>query len=353
MPASAYTLHTQLSENALYYFDSDQLDGKILFVEDLDWTHEMLLPLSTLQTQRKLIKTRATKNKDGLLHSTTFEVNAKLCLIASAYAEKNYDNMSLPFLCLHLNHSHDQDNLIMNYQRAMMAGQIDKTLIATTARKLQCVIASLENVTVVNPYAVHIHLPENIPSPRKTLLLLLDFINVVTFFHQAQRVQRVNELTGEIYIETTPEDIELAFVLLKRSLLHKADELSAAARNFLGWLQTFLAEGGEPPRAIRQFTALDIRKEKAIHPRTLNRYLQELTLFHYLQITGGNKHRGGFIYKLTDLNQTATLKNELESCLQRTLEQIRSKSVSQSPLSNSQTRATTTKNSRTTPKQKV
>jgi hypothetical protein len=317
MPASAYTLHTQLSENALYYFDSDQLDGKILFVEDLDWTHEMLLPLSTLQTQRKLIKTRATKNKDGLLHSTTFEVNAKLCLIASAYAEKNYDNMSLPFLCLHLNHSHDQDNLIMNYQRAMMAGQIDKTLIAKTARKLQCVIASLENVTVVNPYALHIHLPENIPSPRKTLLLLLDFINVVTFFHQRQRVQRVNELTGEIYIETTPEDIELAFVLLKRSLLHKADELSAAARNFYNWLQTFLAEA-----KTKQFTALDIRKMRNVHPRTLNRYLQELNLFHYIQITGGNKHRGGFIYRLTDLNQTATLKNELESCLQRTLEAI-------------------------------
>jgi hypothetical protein len=84
MPSQSYSFHTQISENALYYFDSSQLDQKALFIEDLEWTHQMLTPLATLQTQGKLTKTRATKNKDGLLHSTTFEVSAKLCLIASA-----------------------------------------------------------------------------------------------------------------------------------------------------------------------------------------------------------------------------------------------------------------------------
>lgn len=317
MPVGSFSFHTQISENALYYFDSDQLDGKVLFVEDLDWTNEMLMPLATLQTQGKLIKTRATKNKDGLLHSTTFEVNAKLCLLACAYSEKNYENLSLPFLCLHLNHSQTQDVEIMNYQRKLSAGLVDKTLINDTARRLQCVIASLENISVINPFAPLIELPENLPHPRKTLLLLLDFIEVVTFFHQAQRAHRVNETTGEIYIETTPEDIKLAFALLKTSLLRKADDLSTSARGFLCWLKKYLQEA-----KTKQFTALDIRKAKTIHPRTLNRYLQELTLFHYIQITGGNKHRGGFIYKLTELNELSTLKNSIEASIQKTLEQL-------------------------------
>jgi hypothetical protein len=195
MPVGSYSMHTQISENALYYFDSSQLDNKVLFIEDLDFTHEMLTPLATLQTQGKLIKTRATKNKDGLIHSTTFEVNAKLCLIASAYAEKNYENLSLPFLCLHLNHSQTQDNEIMNYQRNLSAGLIDKTLINKTIQRLKCVIASLENINIVNPYAPFIELPEDLPAPRKTLLLLLDFINVITFFYQRQREQFVNEQT--------------------------------------------------------------------------------------------------------------------------------------------------------------
>jgi hypothetical protein len=199
-------------------------------------------------------------------------------------------------------------------------------------------------VSVINPFAPLIELPEDIPHPRKTLLLLLDFINVVTFFHQRQRAERTNEQTGEIYIESTPEDIKLAFSLLKSSLLRKADELSTSARGFYNWLKKYLTES-----KTKQFTALDIRKAKSIHPRTLNRYLQELNLFHYVQITGGNKHRGGFIYKITDLNELATLQNSIETSLQNTLERIgkveptaepttkKSKSVRQKAVSNSQT----------------
>ena len=317
MPQNAYSFHTQISENALYYFDSNQLDNKVLFIEDLDWTHQMLMPLATLQTQGKLTKTRATKNKDGLLHSTTFEVSAKLCLIACAYAEKNYENLSLPFLCLHLNHSQTQDIEIMNYQRKLSAGLIDKTILLETQNRLKYLIASLQPVRVINTYATLIELPEDVPHPRKTLLLLLHFIEVVTFFHQRQRAEQVNETTGEIYIETTPEDIKLAFLLLKNSLLRKVDELSTSARGFYNWLEKFLLEA-----KTKQFTALDIRKTKPIHPRTLNRYLQELTLFNYLQIAGGNKHRGGFIYKRTNLDELTMLQNSIETSLKNTLEQV-------------------------------
>lgn len=317
MPQNAYSFHTQISENALYYFDSHQLDGKVLFIEDLDWTNQMLTPLSTLQTQGKLIKTRAAKNKDGLLHSTTFEVQARLCLIACAYSEKNYENLSLPFLCLHLNHSQTQDIEIMNYQRKISAGLIDKTVMSESAQRLKCVLASLEPIRVINPFAPLIELPTDLPHPRKTLLLLLHFIEVVTFFHQHQRDQKANDQTGEIYIESTPEDIKLAFVLLKNSLLRKVDELSTTARGFCNWLQKYLDEA-----QTKQFTTLDIRKVKTIHPRTLNRYLKELTLFNYLQITGGNKYRGGFIYKLTNLENTLCVQNGIETSLKNTLERI-------------------------------
>ena len=126
MPKNTFTFHTQISENALYYFDSKQIDGKTLFIEDLEWTNQMLMPLATLQTQGRLIKTRATKDKDGMLHSTTFEVTAKLCLIACAYSEKNYEQLSLPFLCLHLNHSHLQDINVMEYQKKRKAGLINQ-----------------------------------------------------------------------------------------------------------------------------------------------------------------------------------------------------------------------------------
>ena len=361
MPRNAYSFHTQISENALYYFDSKQIDGKALFIEDLECTNEMLTPLATLQAHGKLIKTRATKNKDGMLHSTTFEVSGKLCLIACAYSEKNYESLSLPFLCLHLNHSHAQDINIMEYQKRCKAGLINQMEINQIQRRLQCVIASLKPATVINPFATLINLPDDVPHPRKTLLLLLNFIDTITYFHQHQRETVTDTNTGDTstslsnqVIKTHPADIELAFNLLKTSLFRRADELSTNARGFYVWLCSFLKKA-----ETKQFTALDIRQAKRIHPRTLNRYLQELCLFHYIQVTGGNKYREGYQYKTTNIGENNTLNNSIETALKQTLEMIRAEhekaqssgTVGQSPQTNPQPANKQRKNSRTTQNQ--
>jgi len=348
MPKNCFSFHTQISENALYYFDSKQIDGKALFIEDLEWTNQMLMPLATLQTQGKLIKTRATKDKDGMIHSTTFEVAGKLCLIACAYSEKNYEQLSLPFLCLHLNHSHAQDINVMEYQKKCKAGLINQSEITAIQRRLQCVIASLKNTNVINPFATLINLPEDLPHPRKTLLLLLNFIDTITFFRQYQRETTADTSTGEILIKTNPEDIELAFDLLKNCLFRRADELSTTARGFYNWLKKYLSEA-----KTNQFTALDVRKAKRIHPRTLNRYLQELCLYHYIQIAGGNKYREGYRYKITNLDEDNGLNISIENALRQTIENIKaehSKTVGQSEVSNSQNPVKQQKTSKTTTK---
>lgn len=318
MPDGTYSFHTQISENALYYFNSHDLNNKALLIEDLEWTHDMLSPLSTLQSQGKLVKTSATKDKDGMLHSTTFEVKANLCLVACAYSDKNYEELSLPFLCLHLNHSHNQDIEIMEYQKKCKAGLIKVEQIKDIQHNLKCLIGSLQNVNIINPYAPLIHLPDEVAFPRKSLLLLLNFIDVITYFFQYQREQIIDKITGEVSIKTHPDDIELAFKYLKNNLFRRADELSSSARGFYCWLTTFLNEA-----QVTQFTALDIRKVKRLNPRTLNRYLQELKLFDYVQVIGGNKHREGFIYKLTNLGDQSQIKNKIELDIQATLEKIK------------------------------
>jgi hypothetical protein len=144
---------------------------------------------------------------------------------------------------------------------------------------------------------------------------LLNFIEIITYFFQYQREQIVNKETGEIFILTHPNDIQLAFTLLKPTLFKRADELSTTARNFYNWLI-------EQLQNTKEFTALDIRKIKTIHPRTLARHLQELVFFNYIQICGGNKHRGGFIYKLTNLDNNNSLQCNIERDLQATLKNI-------------------------------
>jgi hypothetical protein len=222
----------------------------------------------------------------------------------------------------------------MEYQKKCKAGLINQSEIATIQRKLKCVIASLKRTCIINPYATLINLPEDLPQPRKTLLLLLNFIDIITFFFQYQRDTVADTGTGEVMLKTHSDDIKLAFKLLKNSLFRRADELSTTARGFYCWLQKFLKEA-----KTNQFTALDVRKVKRIHPRTLNRYLQELVLFHYIQIIGGNKYREGYLYKITNLDEDNTLNNSIEAALKATLEKIEaehSKTEGQTPVSNSQ-----------------
>lgn len=317
MPPTAYSFHTKISANALYYFDSHQINGKALFIEDLEWTTQMLQPLATLQTQGRLVNTRATKDKDGMLHSTTFEVVANLCLLACAYSEKNFEEISLPFLCLHLNHTHNQDILVMEYQKRCKAGQIKTEEVKAAQQLLKSVIATLQNVSVINPFATLINLPEEVAYPRKSFLLLLNFIEVVTYFFQYQREQIADTETGEVFIKTHPQDIELAFKLLKNNLFRRADELSTSARGFYNWLNKYLTEA-----KTNQFTALDLRKAKPIHPRTLNNYLNELKLFGYVQVIGGNKHREGFIYKLTNFGNHTDKQSKIEQSIATTLKAV-------------------------------
>lgn len=318
MPDNSYSFHSQISANALYYFNSGELHNKALLVEDLEWTSQMLTPLASLQSQGRLVKTRATKDKDGMLHSTTFEVNANLCLVACAYCDKNLEEMGLPFLCLHLNHTQAQDLAIMDYQKRCKTGEIKTHHIQAEQHHLKCVMSVLKNVSIINPYATLLQLPEQVAHPRKSLLLLLNFIDVITYFHQYQREQIVDEETGEISIKTDIQDIELAFGFLKNSLFRRADELSSATRGFYNWLTAFLTEA-----KTNSFTALDLRRAKAIHPRTLNRYLQELKLFCYIQVTGGNKHREGFVYKLTHLGSQTDTQSKIEQQIQANLQAIR------------------------------
>jgi hypothetical protein len=230
---------------------------------------------------------------------------------------------------------------------------------------LQCVIASLKPATVVNPFAPLIDLPADIPHPRKTLLLLLNFIETITFFNQYQRETAADTDTGEVLIKTAPEDIELAFNLLKTSLFRRADELSTNARGFYNWLCSWLKKAN-----TAQFSALDIRKEKRLNPRTLNRYLQELALFQYIQVTGGNRFREGYLYKITAMGENNTLNNSIEKSLNATLTAIKaacaersrsehekekeqsSKTASQSPQTNPQPAENEKKKSRTPKKLK-
>jgi DNA primase len=148
-------------------------------------------------------------------------------------------------------------------------------------------------------------------------MLLLGFIEAITFYHQYQReVKKDNN--GQLYIETTIEDIASTFELLKDVLFSKSDELTAATRSFFEKLKQHLTDN-----KLESFTPQQVRKVFRIEPRTIQRYIRELKQYGHIKPVSGFKHRKGFEYNITDAAEYGRLKSEIGTHLQTIIEKLR------------------------------
>jgi hypothetical protein len=309
--------HTQFSGNSFYYFKREEIRGKLFLIEDLDGAQAVMFPIRELQTKKRISKTVTVKDKSGQLRTITLIVEGPVSVIACTTKERIYEDNANRAILIYLDGSKEQDEKIMHYQKQLRAGLIDHYTEKQMQQKLMHMQQLLEPIRVINPFAPLINLPKEIFKPRRTLPLLLSFIEAISFYHQYQREQQVNKDTGEIYIETHPTDIEWAFTLLKETLFKKSDELSGVIRDFYNWLKQWQQEN-----KLKQFFANDIRKDNRVNPRTLNRYLQELNDYGLLQIAGGNKHRTGYAYKLIEVKSFETLTQSIDTQVKQVIENI-------------------------------
>ncbi len=313
MPSHELLENTQFSENSFYYYKREEIRGKVFLIEDLDGAQAVLYPIRELQSKKKISKTVTVKDKNGVNRSTTLVVEGPVSVIGCTTKERIYEDNANRSILIYLDHSKEQDKKILAYQKEQKANLIDKQQERYIQSKLQDVQSVLEPVKIVNPYALLIDLPKEIFKPRRTMSLLLNFIEAITYYHQKQREEQVIKETGEVFIETTPEDIELSFELLKETLFRKSDELSGAIRNFYEWLTTLKLE---------KFTASILRVKRSMPPRTLQRYLRELHEYDYIERVGGNQQKG-YEYQLNKKSPSTNLEEKISKQIDKVLESVR------------------------------
>ncbi len=218
---------TVLSANAFYYFNRTELQNKLILIEDLDGAESVLYPLRELQSKKKITKTVVHKDVSGKTKTIHLTVEGPVSVAGCTTRESVYEDNSNRSFLLYIDESEVQDHKIMNYQRAVSAGQLNKQEELQAAELLCNVQKVLKPVKVVNPYALHLELPKSVFKPRRTNSHYLQFIEAITFYKQYQRKEEVNHETGEVYIETALEDIEEANELILEVLLRKSDSLTA------------------------------------------------------------------------------------------------------------------------------
>jgi len=314
---------TTLSENAFYYFGQQELRNKLILIEDLDGAENALYPLRELQSKKRISKTVAHKNSQGETKTIHLTVEGPVSVAGCTTKEQIYeDNANRSFL-LYLDESEEQDKKIMNYQRAVSAGRINHQEEKEAAQLLCNTQRLLEPIKIVNPFAEKLDIPQEVFKPRRTNSHYLQFIEVVTFYHQHQRGQKADPVTGEVFIETTLEDIAAANSLLKETLLRKSDELSGATRNYFERLKSWLESLPEPEEGkAKTFTQHDIRQQFRLPGTTVRRHQLELLSIGLVRIESGKKHTG-YRYEIVNTEEYSQLQSRIASVLDQALEKLR------------------------------
>jgi hypothetical protein len=313
---------TTLSGNAFYYFGQQELRNKLILIEDLDGAEEVLYPLREIKSKRQVTKTVVIKNTKGETRTVTLKVEGPVCVAGCTTKESLYeDNANRSFL-IYIDESPEQDEQIMNYQRAEAAGQIDKMEQCKIREQFQNMQRVLQPVSIRNPYALKLMIPKEVFKPRRSNAHYLAFIEAVTFYHQYQRESEADSQTGEMYISTTLEDIEEANKLMKEVLIRKSDPLNEACRRYLEWLKEWLKKSEKS-----SFTNKEVRQTIRINPSNQKRYMVQLQDYDYVQKIQGEKGKTHH-YEVTNLEEYEKLKEGISSILDKITEGLKEKKSS-------------------------
>lgn len=307
---------TSVTGNAFYYYEKDELGHKLILIEDYDGVLTALYPIRELQSKQKIRKTITVKDRSGNTKTVHLTVHGPVSVGGCTTSEHIYeDNANRSFL-IYLDESQAQDERIMDYQRKLSAGKIDVTDQQKVQKLLQDCQRVLQPISVRNPYAEKLIIPREVFKPRRTNAHYIAFIEAITFYKQYQREHKTDKTSGEVYIETTLEDIAEANTLMKHILLKKSDELGYATRNFLERLKSFIKKS-----KLTLFTNKEIRQALKENPNTQKKYMAELQQYGYVRKKEGDKKKG-FTYEIVSLEEYNQLKDSINHALDGVLDKL-------------------------------
>jgi phage terminase small subunit len=270
------------------------------------------MPLLSFYTHGYISKTTVQKNENLELETFEKKVYGNVSIGISTVNEdafKLYGNQSV---VLHEDTGAMQDEKVLDYQRKQSAGIITTYSENLFISRMQNIQRVLQPITVRNPYALELQLPQQIQQKQITNFQYLKLIEVITFLKQYQRTVKVDETTGEEYIETSLEDIADANELLINIMVTKSDKLNQNTRKFLEKLKEYLIN-----KQARTFTNQELSRNLLTPRSTVKRYLSMLVEFDYVRYTGEGNNKVGLELEMVSMDEYKELIDSV-TCIMKT-----------------------------------
>ncbi len=305
IPEEQRVEYSAMTGQSLFYMGEKDLKHKVLAIVEQEGAQRAAYALKLLQSEGVL--TIASTGKDpetGRLITHEYRVEGPVMIFLTSTAIDLDEELLNRCLVLTVNEGREQTQAIHRQQREQ------QTLEGLLARREREAILALHRnaqrllkpVAVVNPYARELTFPDSQTRLRRDHLKYLALIRSITLLHQYQRPTQSRVCHGQTveYIESTPEDIELARRLVNEVLVRSLDELPPQTRRLLLLMDERVSQECARQKMERQdyrFSRRDVRHYTGWGDSQLKKHLHRLEDLEYLIV-----HRGGrgqsFVYEL-------------------------------------------------------
>lgn len=312
IPKEHYKALTRITESSLYNYKEKELCHTLMCLEDLDGLKEdALLALRELQSNGWVASSKPHKNDSGAHNSKENQVNGPIATLAcTTKADVYEDNISRCFT-IAVDESPAQTSKIIAYQNKVAKGDIDTQEQEKIKHFIQNCIRVLRPLSVVNPFADRISLPQDIHKLRRLHGMYQNLVAQITYLHQYQR-----KCDKQNRIIATKQDLQIACDILLETIILKVDELHGGLRQFFEALKKALKHKGKG----HTFTRFDVRKITGLGTTQTRNYIQQLLALEYLQQFGYANR--GYTYKISYWDEYSMLRTKIQKDLQYQIDQI-------------------------------
>jgi DNA primase len=296
--------YTRLTDQALFYKDSNSLAHKILAVEELDGMNGAIYSIRAIQSSKKI--TIAYTGKDavtGKLKTEENTVEGPLSVFITTTKTDIDGETASRFVFLSIDESREMTERILAKQRRnyTQAGIVAKIEAKSVRQKHQNASRLLKPLKVINPYADLLTFTSQSLRARRDHVKYQNLILAITYLFQHQREQITIEHGGNSLecVIATLDDIakanEIAGEVLGRSL----DELSPPSRRLLALIKEMVdaATGTGKKPAEYRFNRRQIREYSGWSDFQVRTHMTELEELEYIFAAAGKRGKE-YVYEL-------------------------------------------------------
>ncbi len=305
IPGDEVIKYTRLTDQALFYKESDSLKHKILAIEELDGTSGAIYSIRSIQSSKKI--TIAYTGKDavtGKLKTEENTVEGPLMVFITTTAVEIDGETASRFVFISIDESTEMTERIFTAQRQRhtMEGMLNRLKSHTVTKKHRCANRLLKPVKVVNPYAELLTFTSKSLRARRDHTKYLNLIAAVAYLFQYQRKHRTIEHEEKTiaYINVTLTDIERANTIANEVLGRSLDELSPSSRALLHLIRKMVLAHCEQNKLTPeqyQFTRRDIRHFSGWSDFQVKTHIRQLEDLEYIYPACGKKGKT-YVYEL-------------------------------------------------------